>query len=84
MTVWQYILGGVLMVISLVLVVLVLKQQSKAEGLSGAISGGSSDTYFGKHKGRSNEAKLEKLTKIFCTVFIILTLVTTLVVGFFG
>lgn len=82
MTAWEYILGAVLVLISLVLIVIVLMQQSKAEGLSGAISGGSSDTFFGKHKGRTMEAKLEKLTKVLCSVFIILTLATTLLIGF--
>ncbi len=81
MTVWEYILGAILIVISIVLIVIVLMQQSKAEGLSGAIAGGA-DTFFGKHKGRTIEAKLEKLTKILCAVFIILTLGTTLLVGF--
>lgn len=81
MTPWEYILGAVLIIISLILIVIVLMQQSKSQGLSGAIAGGA-ETFFGKHKGRTIEAKLEKLTKILCTAFIILTLATTLVVGF--
>lgn len=80
MTPWEYILGAVLIVISIVLIILVLLQESKQQGLSGAIAGGA-DTFFGKNKGRTMEAKLEKITKILCTVFIILTLVTTFVVG---
>lgn len=81
MTPWEYILGAVLIIISLILIVIVLMQQSKSQGLSGAIAGGA-ETFFGKHKGRTIEAKLEKLTKILCTVFIILTLATTLLIGF--
>lgn len=83
MTAWEFILGGVLIVLSIVLIVLVLLQQSKQQGLSGAIAGGS-DTFFGKNKGRTNEAKLNKMTKILCAVFIVLTLATTLLVGFLG
>ncbi len=83
MSVWEYILGAVLIVISIVLIILVLLQESKQQGLSGAIAGGA-DTFFGKNKGRTMEAKLEKITKVLCTVFIILTLATTLVVGFLG
>lgn len=83
MTPWEYILGAVLIVISIVLIILVLLQESKQQGLSGAIAGGA-DTFFGKNKGRTMEAKLEKITKVLCTVFIILTLVTTFVVGFLG
>lgn len=81
MSVWEYILGGVLILISIALIVLVMLQESKQQGLSGAIAGGA-DTFFGKNKGRTTEAKLVKLTKIFAAVFIVLTLVTTLVVGF--
>ncbi len=80
MTVASYILGGVLIVISILLIILVLLQESKQQGLSGAIAGGS-DTFFGKNKGRTAEAKLEKLTKVLSAAFIVLTLVTTLVVG---
>ena len=83
MSVWEYILGAVLIVISIVLVLIVLLQQSKQQGLSGAIAGGA-DTFFGKNKGRTMEAKLEKITKILCAAFIVLTLVTTILVGFFA
>lgn len=81
MSVWEYILGGVLIVISIALIVLVLLQQSKQQGLSGAIAGGA-DTFFGKNKGRTMEAKLEKMTKVLCAAFVILTLATTLLIGF--
>ena len=40
MTPWEYILGAVLIIISLILIVIVLMQQSKSQGLSGAIAGG--------------------------------------------
>ena len=81
MSVWEYILGAVLIVISIVLIVLVLMQQSKQQGLSGAIAGGA-DTFFGKNKGRTMEAKLEKVTKVLTAAFVILTLATTLLLGF--
>ncbi len=80
MTAVSYVLGAILIVVSIVLIILVLLQESKQQGLSGAIAGGA-DTFFGKNKGRTMEAKLEKLTKILSVVFIVLTLVTTLVVG---
>ncbi len=80
MTAVSYVLGAILIVVSIILIILVLLQESKQQGLSGAIAGGA-DTFFGKNKGRTMEAKLEKLTKILSVVFIVLTLVTTLVVG---
>ena len=56
------------------LIVLVLLQEGKSAGL-GAIGGGSSDTYWGKNKGRSREGKLELFTKILAFVFFVLAAV---------
>ena len=50
---------------------LILLQNGKSEGLS-AMSG-SSDTFFGMNKGRSLDAKLQKLTVVFAVVFFLLT-----------
>ena len=80
----QIILGVILILISVVIIVLVLKQESKAE-LSGAIAGGSSaDSFFGKNKKRTKEAKLGRLTVIIGSVFGVLTLVSSLLLLFFN
>ena len=68
------ILAIVMIVVSIVLTVLVLLQEGKSAGL-GAISGGSTDTYWGKNKGRSKEGKLDLATKILAVVFFILAAV---------
>ena len=60
--------------ICIVLACIVLLQEGKNAGLSGAISG-AAETYFGKNKARTMEGKLERITKILATCFIILTLV---------
>lgn len=80
----QIILGVILILISVIIIVLVLKQESKAE-LSGAIAGGSSsDSFFGKNKKRTKEAKLGRLTVIIGSVFGVLTLVSSLLLLFFN
>ena len=73
MEILRYILTGIFILDCLVLVVLVLMQEGKSAGL-GAISG-SSDTYWGKNKGRSREADLVRLTKILAILFIVLAAV---------
>ena len=79
---WYEILIGVLLILtSVVIVIIVLMQQSRQAGLSGAIAGGS-DTFFGKNKGRTIDAKLAKITKIISVVFFILALVTTFLLAF--
>lgn len=81
MSVWQYIIGAVIIIVCLALVVLVLMQESRSAGLSGAIAGGA-DTFFGKGKGKSIEKKLEKFTKIFAVAFFVLTLGATVLFMF--
>ena len=81
MTALQYVLAICTILVSLVIIVLVLLQESKQQGLSGAIAG-AADTFFGKNKGRTMEAKLVKFTKIFGTIFFILALVSSLLVLF--
>lgn len=84
MTTVQVILGVILMIVSVLLIILVLSQESKAE-LSGAIAGGSaSDSFFGKNKKRTKEAKLARITVILGSVFGVLTLVSSLLLLFFS
>lgn len=59
-------------IISVILTIVVLCQESKQDGLSGSISGGGGDTYWQKHKGRSKQGALENATKILGTLFIVI------------
>lgn len=58
----------------LILVLVVLFQSGKSQGLSGTI-GGIADSYMSKSKAKSLDAKLAKGTKWIGAVFIVLTLV---------
>lgn len=77
MSALQYVFGAVLIILAIFLIIVVLLQESRSAGLSGAISGGA-DTFFGKSKGRTMEQKLVKLTKISAIAFFILTLGVTI------
>ncbi|MBR6313924.1 MAG: preprotein translocase subunit SecG [Clostridia bacterium] len=81
MTVLQYVLSIIIILLSIGISILVLMQESKQQGLSGAISG-AAETFFGKNKGRTMEAKLEKWTKIAGVAFFVLALVSSLLVLF--
>jgi preprotein translocase subunit SecG len=63
--------------ISLFVIVVVMAQPAKVQGLSSAISGGA-QTFFGKNKARTYEGKLQKLT----TIAMILFVVTSLGLGY--
>lgn len=82
MEIYELALAIGLIVLAVFLIIVVLLQESKSAGLSGAIAGGA-DTFFGKHKGRTMEAKLAKITKYVAIVFFILTLVSCFLIAFF-
>lgn len=59
----------------LAIVVIVLMQSGKSAGLSGAIGGGSGETFLARNKAKTLDARLARLTKWVAAVFIVLTLV---------
>ncbi len=69
----QIVIGVVLLISALIMIVTILMQQSRQQGL-GAIGGGA-ETFFGKNKARGMEARLAMITKIASAVFIVLSLV---------
>lgn len=81
MAVHEIILGIVLILLSVAIIVLVLLQEGKSAGLSGAIAGGA-ETFFGKNKSRNMESKLVLITKIIAISFFVLALVATLLLLF--
>ncbi|MDD6676995.1 MAG: preprotein translocase subunit SecG [Oscillospiraceae bacterium] len=81
MAVHEIILGIVLILLSVAIIVLVLLQEGKSAGLSGAIAGGA-ETFFGKNKSRTMESKLVFITKIIAISFFVLALVATLLLLF--
>lgn len=78
---YEIVMGIVLIITSIALVAMVLLQEGRQAGLSGAIAGGA-DTFLGKSKGKTIEQKLVKITKILAIIFFVLSLVSTLVVLF--
>ncbi len=57
-------------IIAVILIAVVLLQSGKQAGLSGSIAGGS-ETFFGKNKGRTIDAILEKWTSVVAILFLV-------------
>ncbi|MBQ7968760.1 MAG: preprotein translocase subunit SecG [Clostridia bacterium] len=74
----DYVLGGILLLAAAFLIVAVLMQQGKSKGL-GAVGGGSSDTFYGKTKGKSRDKMLSKLTTIVGIFFVVIVLLVYIV-----
>lgn len=77
MEILRTVLTIIFVIDCIALTVVVLMQEGKSAGL-GALAGGSSETYWGKNKGRSKEGNLAKITKIMAAAFIIIALVLNL------
>lgn len=77
MAVLRGIVTVLYVLICIALVIIVLFQESKSQGLSGSING-IAETYWGKNKGRSMEGALENGTKVLAVLFIVLSVVLNL------
>ena len=70
---YEIALGVVLIITSIALIAIVLLQEGRSAGLSGAIAGGA-ETFLGKNKSKTIEQKLVNITKVLATVFFVLSL----------
>jgi len=68
------ILKVIYVLVCIGLIAIVLLQQGKAAGLSGAIAG-AGESYWGKNKARSMEGGLHKITIALAVSFIFLSMV---------
>lgn len=75
---YSYVLGAVILVVSLAIIAAVLLQQGHRSGISGAIAGGA-DTFFSKTKARTMDAKIARFTKYIAILFFVLALVANFI-----
>ncbi|MBE5836385.1 preprotein translocase subunit SecG [Butyrivibrio sp.] len=74
MSALDYVFGVVFIIVCAALVVLVLAQEGKNQGL-GAIQGTVENTYWSKNKGRSREGVLKKATFVLSVLFIVFSVI---------
>ena len=74
MSVLGYVFGVLFIIVCVALVVLVLAQEGKNQGL-GAIQGTVENTYWSKNKGRSREGVLKKITIALSVLFVVFAIV---------
>ena len=67
----QIVLGIAVLVVAVLVVFLVILQQSQRTGLNSTIGGGN-ETFLSKNKSRSAEARLARFTKILVVLFFVL------------
>ena len=67
-----------LLAVDVFLIAVILLQEGKTAGINGSISGGA-DTFLSKNKAKSLDAKLAKMTKWVAIIWIIITLILSLI-----
>lgn len=82
MSVWDYVLGSLLIVASLIIIAVILLQEGRRKGLSGTIAGGA-DTFLSKGKARAFDAAAARATKYIAIGFFIILLAAN-VLNYFG
>ena len=78
LNIFNYILMAILLACAGFLVVAVLLQKTKEDGLSGAITGGA-DTFYGKDSANHGDVVLKKWTKIVGIIFAVCVLVVYII-----
>lgn len=65
-------------IVSVALILTVLLQSGKSQGLPGSIAGGA-ETFFGKNKGRTIDGILNKFTSVLAALFVIVSVALSVV-----
>ena len=75
------IVGGVaLMIICALVIILCLSQDQKPQdSMTAALTGASSDSFYGKNEGRTKEAILNKITRTLGIIMFVLVLAINLI-----
>lgn len=82
MTVWEYIIGALIIVFALIIIAVILLQEGRQANL-GAISG-AAENFMDKGRARTLDAFLSKWTKVLAILFFVLVLLGMIVTKFLG
>ena len=75
MSILEIIGGAILLVVCLAVIILCLSQEQKSQdSMTAALTGASTDSFYGKNEGRSKEAILNKITRFLGIVLFVVVL----------
>ncbi len=83
MSVVEIVAGSLLILVSLILILIVLSQESKDQGLTSAIGGGYNESFYGKNGANTKDAKLSRLARVCSIILFIVTLAVNIVVSIY-
>ena len=80
MSVLEIIGGAVLLLICVLIVIICLAQEQKSQdSMTAALTGASSDSFYGKNEGRTKEAILCKITRVLGIILFVATLAVNII-----
>lgn len=80
MSVLEIIGGAVLLLICVLIVIVCLAQEQKSQdSMTAALTGASSDSFYGKNEGRTKEAILCKITRVLGIILFVATLAVNII-----
>ncbi len=82
MSIWEYIIGAVIILFALIVIAVILLQEGRQANL-GAIAG-AAESFMDKGKARTLDAFLARWTKIIAIIFFVLVLAGMLITEFLG
>ncbi|SDA23223.1 preprotein translocase subunit SecG [Ruminococcus sp. YE71] len=80
MSVIEIVAGAVLILCSIVIILVVLAQENKDDGLTSAIGGGYNESFYEGNMSRTKDAKLSRITKVSAALIFIITLALNVIV----
>ncbi|MBQ0098582.1 MAG: preprotein translocase subunit SecG [Oscillospiraceae bacterium] len=80
MTVWEIILGAILIIASLIMIIVIILQEGNQQGV-GVVSGGA-DTFFSQNKARTYDKVLASATKWVAIGFVVVVLALNIIAYF--
>ncbi len=83
MELYEMICGAVVLLLSLLIVILCLMQDTKTQqNMTSALGGGSNESFYGKNEGRTREAMLQKITRTFAIIVFVTIVLMNIVIPY--
>ncbi|MDD6269231.1 MAG: preprotein translocase subunit SecG [Oscillospiraceae bacterium] len=74
MTTMELVIGGAILLVSLIITIICLMQEQKPQNATSALTGATNDSFYDKNRGRTKEARLKKITTVLTVLFFIMIL----------
>ncbi len=81
MSTLEIVAGIILILCSVIIILVVLAQDTKDDGLTSAIGGGYNESFYENNMSRTKDAKLSRFTKVAAALIFIITLAMNVIVN---